>query len=522
MISSGTTPNTPRFLAVLDFEATCDDKTKLQPQEIIEFPVVVIDTTLRTFPIVHEFHQYCKPVAHPVLTPFCTQLTGITQETVTAANSFTVVWKEFLEFLHKYDLNQTNCIFLTCGHWDLLTMLPVQLRFSGISQIPLMQQWCNIKIIASEHLGTEVRGMPFMLRTYKLPLIGRHHSGIDDARNIASIARRLLEFQQTFRVTLASENSTKFRGLPPKIPKTPVQQTPEHTPALSHEYMSLVDIGANLTHKAFNRDNLPAILRKAKQANVSHVMITGTSMKASRDAIALCREFNAHPDATAGAFPKLWCTVGVHPHDSGRALAEVGGKTEKIVADLEKMITENRDVVVAVGECGLDFDRTFSTLEDQEAVFLAQMRMSLKVGMPLFLHERSAHVEFAKMVQKVNTAAGARVTGCVHCFTGDRVDVLQTYLDMGFYIGITGWVTDEREGRGGNLAAIAHKIPLHRLMIETDAPFLLPRNIKPVPKLCEPALVGCVALKLAELYGINVTEVAAASTENATALFGLH
>ncbi|KAJ3228685.1 hypothetical protein HDU81_005995 [Chytriomyces hyalinus] len=550
-----------RYLAVLDFEATCDDKVNLSPQEIIEFPTVVIDTAQPLFPVVKEFHSYVKPTFHPTLTPFCTSLTGIQQETVDKAPIFNVVWEQFLNFLSENNLTESNTLFVTCGHWDLLKMLPAQLKTLRITHTPkVLQKWCNIKIASQARIFS---GLPDLLDHFGLALVGRHHSGIDDSRNIAAAARKFLEQGHLFVATPVESR----KSLKPKrsdahesnggekqsrnTNKPPPKQQPSQTPSKKNQPRAppppppdigpLVDIGANLAHTPFTRDSLPQTLSKARSAaNVRHILITGTSVKGSREAISLCRDFNILWEREPEMYPRLWCTVGVHPHDSGRALKEASRvasdadqgqpdipileRAARVIEVLEGLIQDNRDVVVSVGECGLDFDRNFSTREDQLVLFEAQARLSRKLKMPLFLHERSAHAEFIDVFKLVNQDASnsdAALFGVLHCYTGETEEHLQKCLDMGLNIGITGWVTDEREGRGGGLAAIAHNIPLDRLLIETDAPFLLPRNIKPAPKVCEPALVGHVALKLAELYGIEAAAVAAASTRNAEELFGL-
>ncbi|KAI8839101.1 metal-dependent hydrolase [Chytriomyces cf. hyalinus JEL632] len=281
----------------------------------------------------------------------------------------------------------------------------------------------------------------------------------------------------------------------------------------------MIDIGANLTHKTFSK-NMPDILKNAHTANVRHIIITGTSVEASRSAIELCRRHNA--TNLDDKFPVLKCTVGIHPHDASRAMKNPKTNFEA----LEKLITENRDIVVAVGECGLDYDRQFSSHEDQVHVFTQQAMLARRLDMPLFLHERAAHDAFMQVVRDVNQTTGSgetvrKLRGVVHCFTGETVEVLNAYLEEGFYLGITGWVTDERPERGAGLARLVNKIPLDRLMVETDAPFLMPRNIKPSPKICEPALVGHVVKRLAELYNIDGSEVADCTTRNAVKLFSL-
>ncbi|KAI9337764.1 hypothetical protein BDR26DRAFT_863512 [Obelidium mucronatum] len=540
-----------RYLAVLDFEATCDENVRLRPQEIIEFPTCVIDTSLPNFPIVNTFHTYVRPVHHPVLTRFCTELTGIQQETVNAAPTFPEVWTQFLEFLASNSLTESNTLFVTCGHWDLMTMLPTQTKASRIKDVPaVLKQWCNLKVAVKNHTGKDIRGMPDMLNHFNLPLIGRHHSGIDDSRNIAAVAQALLQQNYVFAVTpkntqaapprnkpaapapaaaaaaavvesvAVSSTSTAPAAAPEPAPKKKNQ--PRAPPPPPPACGPLIDIGANLSHHPFTDETLPEYLRRAKEANVVHIMITGTSLKSSKEAIRICRKYNG-----SNMYPHLTCTVGVHPHDATRSLehdSKDSNGDSLLMKELEGLIVGNKDIVVAVGECGLDFDRNFSTPADQEEMFLMQCRLSVKLGMPLFLHERSAHYKFLEVVLKVNAEYQLdekKLFGVVHCYTGETEEHLYACLGAGFHIGITGWVTDERPGRGSGLAKICSKIPLDRLMIETDAPFLLPRNIKPAPKVCEPALVGHVAVKLAELYEMSVQKIAEASTKNAAELFKL-
>ncbi|KAI9327416.1 DNase TatD, partial [Zopfochytrium polystomum] len=223
---------------------------------------------------------------------------------------------------------------------------------------------------------------------------------------------------------------------------------------------------------------------------------------------------------------------GVHPHDATRAL-----ENPNLANTLESLVTSNRDVVAAVGECGLDYDRNFSAPSDQLKAFELQCELSLRVRLPLFLHERAAHEAFVGVLEKVNakaaSAAGAAsngvpseapwsaLRGVLHCYTGEKADELARCVGLGLHFGITGWVVDERPGRGAGLAALVPSIPLDRLMVETDAPFLVPRNVKPTPKVNTPALLPHVAKAVADLYGMDAKEFGAATTRNAKAFFGL-
>jgi ERI1 exoribonuclease 3 len=171
------------YLFVLDFEATCCEYNEFprHEMEVIEFPIVVIDN--KTNEIIDEFHQYVKPMKHPKLTAFCTQLTGIKQSTVDNAEPFFTVFRNAKSFLEKYE----NGIFITCGNWDLKTMLPQQVK-----NVPYkFKIYMNIQDEFKKKYKTRSTGMVAMLNHLNLKLIGRHHSGIDDTRNTARIVLEL-------------------------------------------------------------------------------------------------------------------------------------------------------------------------------------------------------------------------------------------------------------------------------------------------------------------------------------------
>ncbi|KAH9944065.1 exonuclease RNase T and DNA polymerase III [Epithele typhae] len=204
-----------RFLLVLDFEATCDDTTTVIPRgqsEIIELPTLLYD--LEQDKVTATFHEYVRPVHHPTLTPFCTNLTGIEQTTVDSSETFPPVWKRFLEFLREHGVleHPEAATFLTCGDWDLKTMLPQQLRSSDLPMDwpepgkvgaavvtgaasglpPPFDRWINIKKEYRELYGLRsAQGMDKMLRHAGMKLEGRHHSGIDDCKNILRLVQRM-------------------------------------------------------------------------------------------------------------------------------------------------------------------------------------------------------------------------------------------------------------------------------------------------------------------------------------------
>ncbi len=260
---------------------------------------------------------------------------------------------------------------------------------------------------------------------------------------------------------------------------------------------SLFDIGANLTHEAFARD-LDHVLQRAAGRDVEHIVVTGASRSGSVEALALAR---GHGDA-------LSATVGVHPHQA----AEYDDDTEAVLRELA------RDPLVrAIGETGLDYYRDFSPRAAQLRVFERQLRLAAELGMPLFLHQRDAHEDFLALLRRYRDRVPNAV---VHCFT-DTAEALHDYLALDCHIGITGWICDER--RGVHLRGLVRDIPANRLMLETDAPYLLPRTVRPAPKdrRNEPAYLPYVCAQVAHDRGEPVEITAANSTATARAFFGL-
>ncbi|ETL92169.1 RNA 3'-phosphate cyclase [Phytophthora nicotianae] len=269
----------------------------------------------------------------------------------------------------------------------------------------------------------------------------------------------------------------------------------------------VVDIGANLTSGQFRRD-LHQVLRRAKQAGVDSIIITGTSVDESRSALQQAK----HHAASSGV--ALFTTVGVHPHDA-KSFDE-----HSTIAEIRSIITsEGRDLVVAVGECGLDFNRDYSPRDAQVKAFRAQVALACELKMPLFVHEREAHEALVEVLQPF-VESGVLPPTVVHCFTGDENEMMK-YLEMGFYIGLTGFVC--MEPRGLVVKEMVPRIPLDRLMIETDAPYMYPYNVGRQKKRarCEPKDIAAVVRTLASCYGISEDEVAKATTENARRFFRL-
>jgi TatD DNase family protein len=260
--------------------------------------------------------------------------------------------------------------------------------------------------------------------------------------------------------------------------------------------MVLVDIGANLTHDSFDLDRSEVISR-ARQAGVAQMIVTGASVSGSEQALALAN----HHDG-------LFATAGIHPHHATESTGEA-------LASIRTLL--GQEGVRAVGETGLDFYRDFSPRDQQIASFERHLELAIDCRMPMFLHEREAYPRFAEIIRSHRDHLGDLV---VHCFTGER-DALHAYLDLDCHIGITGWICDER--RGAHLLPLVPDIPYNRLMIETDAPYLLPRTIRPRPRTRrnEPHFLSEVARAIAAATGETAADVAERTTANARRFFRL-
>jgi TatD DNase family protein len=261
--------------------------------------------------------------------------------------------------------------------------------------------------------------------------------------------------------------------------------------------LDLIDIGANLTHDSFDADR-DTVLARAAAAGVARIIVTGTSVTSSVQAAALCETRSK----------ELFATAGVHPHHAADFDEHTAGALRSLLVN---------PACVAVGECGLDFFRDYSPRPAQRQAFAAQLELATAFGKPVFLHQRDAHDEFVALLKPLRARL---VGGVAHCFTNGPRE-LHDYLELDLYIGVTGWVCDER--RGAELRAAVPLIPLDRLLIETDAPYLLPRDLatKPRSRRNEPCFLVHVLERIAALRGEPVEAVAAAATANAERLFRL-
>jgi TatD DNase family protein len=257
-----------------------------------------------------------------------------------------------------------------------------------------------------------------------------------------------------------------------------------------------IDIGVNLGATQFAADQAEVVAR-AQAAHVNTLILTGTSLTESAAMLQLA------------ARHQQYATVGVHPHHASEW-------NEQSDDQLRQLITSSSRAC-AVGECGLDFNRNFSPPDAQERAFTAQLAIAADLQRPVFLHCREAHQRFLDLLMPWLPQLPGAV---LHCFTGTREE-LRGCLDAGLLIGITGWICDER--RGTELLAMLPEIPLDRLLLETDAPWLLPRDLKPTPKSRrnEPAFLPHIANTVAKRLGITTSILATHTTTNARRLFRL-
>jgi len=274
----------------------------------------------------------------------------------------------------------------------------------------------------------------------------------------------------------------------------PDHSTPPVTPAAAAA--PLIDIGINLTHDSYD-DDREAVITRARAAGVMQMVVTGATLAGSAQALSLAR---AHRG-------RLFATAGVHPHHAADLDAAALAELATLAGCPE---------VVAVGECGLDYFRDFSPRPAQRQAFHHQLELARRIGKPVFLHQRDAHDDFLAILRE----HASEWRGVAHCFTGAG-EQLHAYLQLGLAIGITGWICDER--RGAHLAALMPQVPAARLLLETDGPYLLPRDLvpKPASRRNEPAYLPHIAATVARARGETLASIAQSSTAAARALFGI-
>jgi len=259
----------------------------------------------------------------------------------------------------------------------------------------------------------------------------------------------------------------------------------------------MIDIGVNLTNQRFQKD-IDEVIDNAKEVGLSHLIVTGTNLGESESALQLARRF---PDF-------LYCTAGIHPHNA-KSFDQNSLQQLRALAKNEQ--------VKAIGECGLDFNRNYSTPAEQEYAFVQQLELAVQLQLPVFMHERDANQRFIALLKPYIKQLPNAV---LHCFTGDQWD-LQRCLEIDLHIGITGWICDER--RGAHLLALVKLIPDNRLMIETDSPYLLPRSMRPKPKSSrnEPKYLPYIAQTIAEARQQSIDVFIQKTTQTSQAFFNI-
>ncbi|WP_413693987.1 TatD family hydrolase [Pseudoalteromonas sp. KJ10-2] len=259
----------------------------------------------------------------------------------------------------------------------------------------------------------------------------------------------------------------------------------------------MIDIGVNLTNSRFDKD-LPNVLDQAKQAGLTKLIVTGTNITESEQALTLAKSY---PEF-------LYSTAGIHPHDAS-------SMDQQAITKLRELLQQPQ--VKAVGECGLDFNRNYSTPLEQETAFVQQLELAIEYQLPVFMHERDASERFIELVTPYIKQLSNAV---VHCFTGTQAE-LEQYLALDLHIGITGWICDER--RGQHLLDIVNMIPDDRLMIETDSPYLLPRSMRPKPKSSrnEPKYLPYIAKTIADARQQDLQSLLSNTQHTSNAFFNL-
>ncbi|BAJ03784.1 TatD family hydrolase [Shewanella violacea] len=259
-----------------------------------------------------------------------------------------------------------------------------------------------------------------------------------------------------------------------------------------------IDIAVNLIGSALEK-NIQDVIQDAAAQGVSPLIVIGSELNESEQAIACCQQYSQ----------QLFCTAGVHPHHASEWQADSSERIKRLAAFPQ---------VVAIGECGLDYNRDFSPRPMQRQAFEAQLALAVELQMPVLMHERDAHEDFLAILKEYRHSLPGAL---LHCFTGNRQS-MQAYLELDLHLGITGWVCDER--RGKELAELVIDIPDNRILIETDSPYLLPRSMRPKPKSSKnkPQYLPYIAEYIADLRGQNHQEFAQRVYENSVNFFGLN
>ncbi len=258
-----------------------------------------------------------------------------------------------------------------------------------------------------------------------------------------------------------------------------------------------IDIAVNLIGSALEK-NIADVIQQAAAQGVSPLIVIGSEISESAQAVNLCQEYPQ----------QLFCTAGVHPHHASEWHTESAEQIRELALAPQ---------VIAIGECGLDYNRDFSPRPMQRQAFEAQLALAVELQMPVLMHERDAHQDFLAILKEFRSELPGAL---LHCFTGDR-ESMEAYLALDLHLGITGWVCDER--RGVELASLVSDIPDNRILIETDSPYLLPRSMRPKPKSSKnkPQYLPYISKYIANLRGQSEEAFAKQVYQNSISFFGL-
>ncbi len=256
----------------------------------------------------------------------------------------------------------------------------------------------------------------------------------------------------------------------------------------------MIDIGVNLS-STVELEKIDELVSVLEQANIQTLIAISSNLSESNELVSLLKEKPQLP---------IHYTIGCHPHHA----SEWDTATKQAILQLAQSASP-----IAIGETGLDFNRNFSTPSEQLLAFEEQVVMAKTMQLPVYLHEREAEDPLINILSNHNN-----IEGVIHCFTGSH-DTLKKYLDLNLHIGITGWLCDER--RGLELKEAVKYIPDDRLLIETDAPYLVPRTIRPRPKKNHPKFLTYIVKELSLIRKQTPEEIIKMTTQNARRLFSI-
>lgn len=267
---------------------------------------------------------------------------------------------------------------------------------------------------------------------------------------------------------------------------------------------TLIDIGVNLTDKQFDED-YKEVIERSIAANVYPLIITGSSISNSKKAHMICQTKLSKSMNVIGN--PLYFTVGIHPH--------CAKNYKEYNDDIIKKLAKEQNCV-AIGECGLDYNRNFSSKKDQIKCFEQQIKIACQLKKPLFTHEREAHSDYIEIITPyVNKLSNV----VIHCFTGNLAEA-QTYISLGFYLSLSGFICMEKRGKEFRENVLPH-IPLNRIMLETDAPYMHPDSSGKNRIRSEPINTIDVCNTIAKVLNVSYEEVATQTTKNSKLFFGL-